>query len=66
MAMSRKHYLRAAKILGENGISPWDVITFAFIQMFEDDNENHDRDRFRQEVAKHYTGFVPSGPPDSG
>ena len=55
MAMSRKHYLRAAKILGENGISPWDVITFAFIQMFEDHNERHDRDRVRQEVAKHYT-----------
>lgn len=54
MAMSRKHYERAAKILGQNGHGPWDLITFAFIQMFEEDNENHDRSRFRNAVAKHY------------
>ena len=51
MGMTRKHYQGTAEILGNNGIGPWDVMTFDFIRFFEADNENHDRNKFRQAVA---------------
>ena len=57
MAMTRQHYIVLARILGENGIGPFDAIVTDLTAWLKGDNPNHDPDRFREAVGNAYTGL---------
>ena len=55
MAMTKKHYIPLARILGENGIAPSDAIVTDLTAWLREDNPNHDPQRFREAIGNAYT-----------
>jgi hypothetical protein len=54
--MTKMHYIRLARILGENGIAPSDAIITDLTAWLSEDNPNHDPQRFREAIGTAYTG----------
>lgn len=51
MALSRKHYVALAEVLGKSGVSPSEPLALNLSEWLREDNPRFDEERFFQAVA---------------